>query len=246
MRCQFSETQFSFCFTFEFLKTLYPFIAFPIFPNTVVEGRDDGGYDVEISNNLFFQFKIPTYFNRLTARNMEYWKVFKGTYFKIAVNTDLRQFELLKQLKKPHNQVYYATPPFHTIEELKKLYLNNNIVQNSALFSIDEFPAYRSGYHNLIYNDYYNWAKLFSEPVEIKKSKFNSLQQLLSQNKINTSLSNTANEIEKTLNKLGYEVEELDYEKIFTQRQFDFKNIQKIHSILLTQFNIHWYPILSK
>jgi len=34
--CQFSETQFSFCFTFEYIKQFRPFISLPVFPNTVV------------------------------------------------------------------------------------------------------------------------------------------------------------------------------------------------------------------
>ena len=62
-KCEFSETQFSFCFTFEYIKMFYPSGPIPIFPNTVKEGREGGGYDVKVDGNIFLQFKIPKFYN---------------------------------------------------------------------------------------------------------------------------------------------------------------------------------------
>lgn len=126
MKCDFSETQFAFCFTFEILKN-YPNLVMPQFPNTVQEGRRGGGYDVAIDGSIFIQFKIPNYHKR------------KNDY-KIKIDTECKQHALLKELKKPANCVYYAAPKFHTSDDLEKFYNSNLIERNSALFSIEDFP----------------------------------------------------------------------------------------------------------
>jgi hypothetical protein len=136
--CEFSETQFSFCFSFEYIKQFFPFVPLPIFPNTVDEGRVGGGYDVQINGNIYFQFKIPLYYDLVSNFWRRDWNVFGHEYYKIKLDTDGYQFKLLKDLQAPGNEVYYATPEFHTSRDLSTNYISDKIVSNSGIFSLSD------------------------------------------------------------------------------------------------------------
>jgi hypothetical protein len=76
--CEFSETQFSFCFTFEFIEKFSEKKINPIFLSTRNEGQDNGGFDVNIDGNIFFQYKIPKYYKSLQSKNTKHWSVFQS------------------------------------------------------------------------------------------------------------------------------------------------------------------------
>jgi hypothetical protein len=242
MNCKFSETQFSFCFTFEYIKQFFPIIPLPIFPNIVQEGRRGGGYDVRIAGNIFFQFKIPTYHNRQTGRNGLHWAVYGHPYYKIKLNTNSRQFELLKALQLPRNKVFYATPEFHTQPSLTNFYQTEQIVANSALFPIQNFPPYRSGHHNLIYHPTHDTGQLFSEPTTIKKIKGINPFDFFKENPKDNGLTiyRQAIKISKILSSIDF--------KINGDISFNDKKpvelVESVHNILLTKYNIHWYPVI--
>lgn len=243
MNCEFSETQYSFCFTFEYIKQFYPIIPLPFFPNTVVEGRTGGGYDVEISGNIFFQFKIPTYIHIRSTRNREHWDVFDKPYYKIKLDTNSSQFKLLKKLEKPENKVFYATPEFHTKLSLSTFYQYNQMVENSALFPIQNFPASMSGYHHLIYHPNHDNGKLFSEPIIIDKIRIINPYELFARDerKIKMTIYKQALEIKEILKAIGHEIAD---NLLFNEnRPIDL--VILIHNVLLTKYNIHWYPVAA-
>ncbi len=239
--CEFSETQFSFCFTFEYIKQFFPFVPLPIFPNTVEEGRVGGGYDVKINGNIYFQFKIPTYHDLVSNFFRKHWNVFRHDYYKIKLETDADQFKFLKALQNPLNQVYYATPEFYASAHLENYYLSNSIVTHSALFSIDNFPAHGSGHHHLIYSPSHDWGKLFSKATEIKKIKSINPFELFSGSKSDFTIYHQAlhirNILRKQENKIGSDFPFNDNKP----EQF----VKAIYTVLLTKYNIHWYPVIS-
>lgn len=237
MNCKFSETQFSFCFTFEYLQGFYPLHLMPFFPNIVMEGRI-GGYDVRINANNFFQFKIPTYQIKRSKNNDE-WDTFKKPYYRIKINTGSQQFKLLKELKieLPKSNIYYATPEFHTEDSLANAYHYNRIVGSSALFLIQNFPKYKSGHHHLIYHKDFDYGMLFSEPLVVEKKKILNFSDFNQMND-ESSIMDLALKISKMLLSKGFKTKgdiSLSVE--------GFGLIKAVHTILLTNYNILWYPI---
>lgn len=242
MDCDFSETQYAFCFTFEYLKQFFPIIPLPIFPNTVMEGRIGGGYDVKIDGNIYFQFKIPEHITRRNVNNSKQWVVFNQSFYRIKINTNSRQFELLKDLQGPSNNVYYATPDFHTDADISTNYQFDQIVDSSSLFPIQNFPAFGSGHHQLIYHPNYDWGKLFSEPIEIKKERtINPIELFGAQKNPELTIIEQARIISKILNSKEYTIQG----DIPLNSKEPSELVKSIHNILLTNFNILWYPIIS-
>ncbi|HEX7415353.1 MAG TPA: hypothetical protein VF411_15015 [Bacteroidia bacterium] len=240
--CEFSETQFSFCFTFEYIKQFLPFVPLPIFPNTVEEGRVGGGYDVQINGNIYFQFKIPVYYDLVSNFWRRDWDVFEHEYYKIKLETDEEQFKLLKDLQSPTSEVYYATPEFHTTSDIGNFYSTDSIVPHSALFPIDSFPAYRSGYHHLIYSPNHNWGRLFSEPIKIEKKKSINPFGLFPDGKSDLTIYEQARQIRNILRKGEYKI--MDDHSLNDNKPDQF--VKNIYTILLTKYNIHWYPVISR
>jgi hypothetical protein len=236
--CEFSETQFSFCFTFEYLKQFLPIIPLPIFPNIREEGRMGGGYDVRINGNIYFQFKIPNYYNKRSNFN-KYWNVFKHEYYKIKLETDKNQYKFLKALQSPNNLVYYVTPEFHLLNELSNNYNADTIGSNSALFSIENLPPYGSGYHNLIYSPRHPLGHLFSAPVSIKKTILLNPLEYFSRRNAGLTIYQQALLTRGIILDGEYQINK-SFELNPNQ---PIRLVKEIYTILLTNFNLHWYPI---
>lgn len=241
-KCHFSETQFSFCFTFEYIKQFFPNIPLPIFPNIREEGRIGGGYNVQINGNIYFQFKIPVFYDKVINFNRKHWNVFGHEYYKIKLETDQNQYKFLKDLQGSRNKVYYATPEFHLSCDLNSFYTSDNIVQNSAVFSLNDLPNYNSGYHNLVYSPSHDFGKLFSEPMEIKKVKSINPDELFYEGKNDLTIYDQARKILKIIQNNKDGLTDAYYIDDNKPQQF----IKAIHSILLTEYNIHWYPVISR
>jgi len=240
-KCQFSETQFSFCFTFEYLKRFIPNIPLPIFPNTVQEGRS-GGYDVGINGNVYFQFKIPTFHDTFSNFYRRYWDTFGHEYFKIYLKTDENQYRLLKRLDSGMNAVFYATPEFYSQSDLAIHYTNDGIVRNSSLFSLQNLPPVNSGYHHLIYSPTKTWGKLFSEPRRIEKINSINPFKLFPEEKKGFSLLEQANYLRSIL----IENEGLSENSRSLLESNKNQLVLKVYTVLLTEFDLHWYPVISQ
>jgi|WetSurMetagenome_2_1015567.scaffolds.fasta_scaffold53359_3 hypothetical protein len=235
--CEFSETQFAFCFTFELISLFYPRVL-PFFPNTVAEGKPGGGYDVKIGGNIFFQFKIPRYYDKYKR----YWNVFKSPCLKIETYVDSKQFFLLTQLCSADstNQVYYVAPEFYRQICLNNYYNANEIVKNSAFFGIRDFPRHGTGKHALIYDQPHEWGVIFSQPLRInKQNKQNIIGLHNNTDKNYRTLSEYASHLRNLLIEIAPDTSE------FLSGINDHATLIKhIRGILLTNFNIHWYPII--
>ena len=237
--CQFSETQFSFCFTFEFIEKFSKKEVNPIFLSTYNEGKI-GGFDVKIDGNIFFQYKIPKYYKSAKKTKLKHWNVFDHDYYNIKIETNNNQFNLLKKLKSEdiNNQVYYATPGFHINEDFKKHYCDKQIIDNSCLFNIIEFPEPNSGHHDLIYSPLQDKAMLFSEPVSIKKADQFLLIEFTKSQKEKLTIIKQALKIRSILT----QYDDNDFlVKLNDNEPLNF--IQGVHYYLLFMYDIHWFPI---
>lgn len=238
-RCEFSETQFSFCFTFEFLKLFFPHVPLPLFPNIREEGSTGGGYDVQINGNMYFQFKIPNLYDKENNFTRKYWKTYNKEYYRIKLQTDENQYRFLKDLQSPNNFVYYVTPEFHSVPDLTNHYNFNSIGYNSAFFSIGDLPPHGSGYHHLIYRPGEPLGQLFSEPTPIKKSELLDPREYRGGRNIELSLYTQALIIREKL--LNYNIPI----NIETDSNQSFVLVKMVYTILLTNFNIHWIPLFQ-
>lgn len=238
--CQFSETQFSFCFTFEYIKQFLPTIPLPIFPNTVQEGQKGGGYDVDIAGSIFFQFKIPAYYDKVSNFFRKYWDVFCKSYYKIKIDTNQMQFRLLKDLKSSTNQVFYATPKFFDMSDLAMHYANDKIVVNSALFPIENFPSPGSDHHNLIYRPDNTFGRLFSDPIDIKIVLARHPLELFSRRERNLTIYEEAQQIRDILLKGNYMI----HGDFLFNSDLPTQLVKEVYTVLLTNYDIHWYPVI--
>ena len=240
--CQFSETQFSFCFTFEFIDKFSEKKINPIFLSTRKEGQDNGGFDVNIDGNIFFQYKIPKYYKSLQKTNSKHWSVFNRDYYKIKIETNKTQFKLLKKLKieDVNNKVYYATPGFHIENDFRKHYCDKKIIYQSSIFDIIEFPNYFSGHHYLVYSPSEDKAMLFSNPISIKKVDQSELFGFLNHQQQKRTIAQQASYIRKIL----LEFDDNDYLlKLNDNEPLNF--IQGVYNYLLFMYDIHWFPVIK-
>lgn len=103
-KCRFSETQYSFCFVFEYLQTRTPhFLSqylkpIPFFTDTVNEGKYYG-FDVCVGN-YFLQFKKSNLFD-IGDPHPKFFNAYNSNYYKLKINTDAKQFKKLESLRPP-------------------------------------------------------------------------------------------------------------------------------------------------
>lgn len=235
--CKFSETQFSFCFTFEFIKSFFPVIPLPLFPSTVREGMA-GGYDVNIDGNIFFQFKVPRVFTRRTAKVAVRWDRHGKKFYVFKIKTNGKQFELLKGIKTTTNEVYYCAPEFASIAELEDLYYKYQIVNHSAWFPIEAFPPPNSGNHELTYSAGGTTGVLYSEPRSIEKELIKSPSQRFERTGVST-IYKEAQRLIKVIDRIDERV------TLDINRENQNELVKRVHSILISHFNTHWYPVVT-
>lgn len=241
-KCEFSETQFSFCYTFEFIKKYCPWSIIPYFPSTYVEGQPGYGYDVKVDSHIYLQFKIPKYITMRRVQNAQQWDSFNQAYYRTKLNTDSEQHKLLNKLKEDSlfNEVCYVMPEFHDNNSISKHYISKNIVSNSAVFAIEDLPAYNSGHHNLCYVTGTNYAFMFSEPKRIPK------RNLGERNLDNVKEANSLFQEAKRIRNILIE-NDLVFPQEYNIKTFesDTELANKVRNLLLSYFNILWLPIFS-
>jgi len=232
-KCGFSETQFSFNFTFEFLNK-YPGTTNPFFPSTRTEGKHYG-FDVCLGN-YFIQFKKSHLYD-IGDSPPEFYKAFNSVYFKIEINASRKQFKFLKRISKENNRfnkVLYSTPMFHTRKELKDYYSNQTVISNTACFSVNDFPDTLTGNHYMIYENAAGHGVLFSDPVRVPKSTI----EINAEGNRQFSLSLT-----EMAEKLQGIILEVDNRFNLPNQLFDQDIIRRVWTYLLVSYNILWIPI---
>ena len=174
MEPTFSEFSYGYALTQELASGKFgSLIAAPVFPSLVREGQAGGGYDIYLpfaGVPLFLQFKLSHYLHR--SNSLE-WGQYFSPYYRMYLRP-LRysdQHNLLVDLEKAGNQVYYVAPEFHTVEELNDAYVSRNVYYRSAFFTpVDIGILPTIDRHYLTFNSSNTDAFLWSrEPKKLKQ-----------------------------------------------------------------------------
>jgi hypothetical protein len=169
VKAEFSEFTYGFSVIRE-LSEKYSFSEVPIFPSLIDEGKIGGGYDVnaEIEGIPFFlQFKLSEYLER--ASSLHYGTFLAPYYrFKLHKNNGYNQHNLLVQLEKQGNPVFYTAPAFREKKILSLNYFNKDIVKNSIWISpLDIGSINDTSQHYVCFEKSLKRSYFFSEPVTI-------------------------------------------------------------------------------
>jgi len=234
---EFSETQFSFQFTFEFISQYAPWTKLPIFPSTGLEGKEGYGYDVAIDSSLFLQYKVPYFVTRRRLENSNQWNKFNHSFYRYKIDTSKYQFELLQNLLKVSSDVYYVAPEFHTIKENYVHYTNKKIVMNSNLVNVGYILPITKGEHSMIYAKGGSNNYLLSDPIEIKTTNVTDILNRITNNKKRKEINAEAKSISEII------FDSLSFKEDKSKIEIDPISI---FNVLLSYYNILWLPLKVK
>lgn len=132
MRPTISEFSYGFALTRELL--LGPGVevtAAPVFPTTIAEGQEGGGWDVRLDRPgvpLFLQFKLC---DRMVSSHCREARDagFTVPCYRMYIRSSRvsRQHRMLLALEHAGQEVYYSAPRFHRIEELNDAFARNEV-----------------------------------------------------------------------------------------------------------------------
>lgn len=182
MKSQFSEFTYGYTLVEELARN-HQFAAVPTFPSLVEEGRNGGGYDVQINLGglpFFLQFKRTDFLSRTNAK---YHYLFQDSYYRFDLHAlkHSQQHNLLIHLERCGNPVFYVAPKFHTNQEMHNNYFGQTVARNSiwiAPTDIGNLPDDKE--HSICFNQSESLIYRCSEPVPIEHQvsfKENNLQE---------------------------------------------------------------------
>ncbi len=180
---EFSEFSYGFALTRELIAVWEnDLLAAPIFPSLIEEGRAGGGYDVNLKFPgfpLFLQFKRADCMVRRSAIESSPPHNFTPPFFRMYITERWRsaQHEMLVALDDGGNQVFYAAPVFHTLEELNRYYLAAQVSQRSFYIAPSRIGRLDNDWHHVTFDD--RRCRVFSEPIEISGVPGNQLPSVL-------------------------------------------------------------------
>ena len=137
MRPMLSEFSYGYALTEQLTQTgTGTLIAAPLFPSLIEEGQPNVGFDVHIPypvTPLFLQFKLS---HRLERRSAGEYALLGGGYYRMHLRPSRfsSQHNALLNLESRGEQVFYAAPLFHRMEQLSAAYLARSVVERSAFF----------------------------------------------------------------------------------------------------------------
>lgn len=155
----------------------------PIFPSLIEEGRAGGGYDLNLPFTgcpLFIQFKLSYCMVRQSAAE---WADFGHEYYRFYLRPSKysRQHQLLRDLAA-REEVYYAAPHFHTLDELNDAYMANQVFDRSALFNPLDIDLPDTDEHYVCFSaftDYFLRCSNAPQKVNKKPKSFQIAESLL-------------------------------------------------------------------
>lgn len=177
MRPDFSEFSYGYAVTEEIVASSKAIlVAAPLFPSLYEEGKAGGGYDVKIPSKgtpVFLQFKLSDCLERTNAK--EYPSPILGLpYYRMYLRSRNHsdQHQLLIDLEKSGESVFYIAPEFHLPSELNNFYLSKTVISNSAAFSpVDIGPLSDDKQHYVVFERGTSVGYFCSDnPVEVRKT----------------------------------------------------------------------------
>lgn len=139
MRAFFSEFSYGFALTNELVEIYRELLtAAPVLPSLIAEGRDGGGFDMHLPIRgypLFLQFKVSERMFRPPAGQ---WERFGRPYFRFKLHarrhSDQHQMLIDLENQDQAHQVYYASPAFHTAQELNEAFRDRSVLNRTVFF----------------------------------------------------------------------------------------------------------------
>ena len=190
MKAEFSEFTYGFSLVNELAKTL-TCTAVPIFPSLLEEGKEGGGYDVELllskkGKALYLQFKLSDWMKARSAReykipghslSLPYYR------FKITSERISEQHSLLLSLEDKQPLTFYAAPAFYLKEDINTYWSSDSVTRNSVFAKPSSIGALPDNNPHRVCFDATSMAKkqayLFSEPQEIELFPFQSFSEFV-------------------------------------------------------------------
>lgn len=172
MKPMISEFSYGYALTAELAGGLLgPLVCAPIFPSLYDESRPGGGHDLRlplIGFSLFIQFKLSHFMKR--SYSLE-WHLFNSEYYRMHLRPlrHSQQHNLLLQLETSGEAVLYASPMFHTIDQLNQAYTSNSVFFSSAFFrplAIGRLPDDEE--HCVVFSSHTPLAYRCSKPEKIE------------------------------------------------------------------------------
>lgn len=171
-----SEFSYGYCLTEEIIKaTPKGMKTTPYFPSLKKEGQQGGGYDVllaSVGGPMFLQFKLSHRMVRKSAVEIQTKLFPPGVPFYRMPLRPLKhspQHQLLLDLEKAGNVVYYAAPRFDRPYELDEAYLQEEMVKRSIFFRPAKIGALPdAGPHHVSFPKAGNKGWRLSEPSPVE------------------------------------------------------------------------------
>lgn len=141
MDAEFSEFSYGFALSYEIVAALGPdIVGAPLFPS--LREESELGYDADFRSAgwpLFLQFKLA---DCLTRSNANYWSFYGSTFFRIAIGQSgkPRQHNLLCDLSRREDEVYYAAPIFYRQREFNRAFASARVLVESAMIPLNQLP----------------------------------------------------------------------------------------------------------
>jgi hypothetical protein len=141
MKAEFSEFSYGFALAYEIGSALWPRIrGVPLFPSLIAEA--DKGFDISFvpsGTPLFLQFKLADY---MKTKRAKYWSDHGRPYFRLAIHppTGSDQHNLLRELSKREQDVYYVAPAFWRERDFNACFKSNGIIRASMCIPIADLP----------------------------------------------------------------------------------------------------------
>lgn len=136
MKPNISEFSYGYALTEELVNGIGAKVtSAPVFPSLYQEGKKGGGWDVKLKKGgipLFIQFKLSHYLKKANANERKSGH-FSSPYYRMHLRpiNHSKQHELLLDLERSGNEVYYSAPAFHEPRELDDAYLKNEVKNRS-------------------------------------------------------------------------------------------------------------------
>lgn len=172
---QFSEFTFGYALTDNLISACPPGVkGVPIFPSLKAEGKEDGGYDVEIprfSAPLFLQFKLPQVVKRKQDSEQNEHPLSTTFYRMHLMRRDRspQHASLVKHASRGR-EVYYVTPEFSSNDEINTYYIDGTVHEHCAFFAPEEIgPLEDDKPHHVAYELGNDTAWLCSKPRALRR-----------------------------------------------------------------------------
>ena len=202
MKPDISEFSYGYALTEDLIRTMPASLrAAPVFPSLIEEGRSGVGYDLRLDFGIpiFIQFKLSDYMVGHAVKEKQRYHLFVPPFYRMHLRPlkHSEQHDLLLDLERSGQLVFYAAPAFHTVHELNQYYLREEVAQHSVFFRpLDIGPLPDEENHHVAFKISYFGPPLHGVAYRLSEPKSVSI---FSNQKIATELKHKLFELREKL-----------------------------------------------